>query len=159
MERDRSESREHGRPLRYNKSQGQHSSSRDSSRGATPPRTPLQSTPANHSEPSTPNAWNHGPSMRSTPHGHIQTAMPSPHGSGTSSARGRRPGSSMVANGPLRYVQCIGLAMPCTSAWSIIAHVTGAGTSLVENLTVTAYISHVLAPRCFLSILPPVANA
>jgi hypothetical protein len=92
-ERKRSESRE--RERRYDRSQ----SSQPSSRETTPPRTPGKASPASLSAPSTPTMKGYTPahsgggvSARGTPHGHLQTALPSPHGSATSNstAKSRR---------------------------------------------------------------------
>lgn len=107
-ERERSNSRE--RELMRAYARGQ--SSNPSSRETTPPRTPGKATPASLSAPGTPTMKGYTPvgagtstgaglSARGTPHGHINTALPSPHGSAASSARGRRQGSSLVASGPL----------------------------------------------------------
>lgn len=86
-ERKRSESRE--RERRYDRSQ----SSQPSSRETTPPRTPGKASPASLSAPSTPTMKGYTPahsgggvSARGTPHGHLQTALPSPHGSATSNS-------------------------------------------------------------------------
>jgi len=106
-ERERSLSRERERARAYARS-NQSQSSNPSSREATPPRTPGKATPASLSAPGTPTMKGYTPvnggggfSARGTPHGHIGTALPSPHGSAQSSARGRRQGSSLVASGPL----------------------------------------------------------
>ena len=115
-ERERSLSRER----RYARSQN----SQPSSREPTPPRTPGKATPASLSAPSTPTMKGYTPvssggglSARGTPHGHIHTALPSPHGSNTSNtSKSRRQVSSMHGHArlPTFPVADATLSIACT---------------------------------------------
>ena len=128
-----------------------------SSREATPPRSPGKATSASLSAPDTPpmqgytslNASGAGLSARGTPHGHISTALPSPHGSAQSSARGRRQVSRSLClfTLSLSHCLCLSLSLPLS-----LSHGPSLSLSVPLSLSVSLSLSLCLSLSPSLSL-------